>query len=1513
MSKTTSQFELGNAATFRRLLPCAIQALMLSCLVVIPIKSFSQSCATAPAPFVWESASGLGGSNCTINNPPVTGTAGPICAAEACIGSGLNLTYSIQSCSAPLPTAAAQSAPISFFTTPTATGIINGFQPGTQGDSLWSIGNSACPLYWVTAAIPPMGETCSANCWQDPINPSLGNMYFKEDDVTFDGADRVAYRRFYNSADQTGVDGVVGWRHSYDRSVTTIYQTPSTLWPGLNSSNSVSQQYSTPAQACTAGFGYIQASVSGWSGASANYANGVCTISNGTTASAYLPIQSYPLPMAPTTVVEYDVIRDDGQVLRYPVQGGVISSPPGVSVRFAVTQTGFTVTDDDDNVEVYNSAGVLQSITSRSGVVQTINYDGNGLFYKATDSFGNSLTVGRNSQGNVGTITTNGGGLVQYSYLGAELSTVTNLDGTTRSYLYTNASFPLYVTGVIDELGVTYSTWGYNSAGQANATQEAGGANAATLQYNSNGTVLITDALGEQRTFSYNRVGDINKVAGISGYQCPTCQEMAATTYDAYGWVSSREDYNGNLTCYANDPVRGLELVRVEGFAPGSSCPSNLSSYTPQSGTLQRKITTVWSPTWREPTSITEPNRTTTYNLDGYGNVLTMTVTDTSVNPNVSRTWTYKYFNNGLFGHVQTLTGPRTDITTDVTSYTYFNCTSGSQCGQVNTITSAATANAPTGMVTTFLTYNAYGQPLTLTDPNSVPTTLTYDARERLTSRQIGNELTSYTYWPTGLVKLVTLPDSSTVLYAYDGAHRLTDINDALGNHIHYVLDPMGNHTTDDAYDPSGTLHRTHFRVFNTLNQLYQDINSANTSAVTTTLGYDSNNNLRSIEAPLNRNTAKQYDVLNRLSQITDPMSGSTTVGYDPNDNVASIKDPRSFTTTYSHNGFNDLTKLTSRDTGTSIFTYDSGGNLSTTTDARGAEAQYSYDALNRETQVAYSDDTINFTYDVGTNGIGRLTGASDANHSMSWAYDTHGRVTGKGQTVGGITKSVGYSYTNADLITLVTPSNQTITFGYTNHQITSITVNSTVLLNNATYDPFGPATGWTWGNGTASTRNFDLDGNPAQIVTAGVTNTYTPDAASRIQSITDSGLSSDSWSFGYDQLDRVTSGASSGLTRGYTYDANDNITTITGSAASTDTIGTLTNRLNTVSGSPARVYSYDAAGNTLTYTGETFTFNQRGRMSSATASAGTTDYIYNALGQMIEKSGNGGTTLLMYDEAGHLLGEYGSAGGLIEETIWMGDTPVATLRPNGSGGVLIYYVHTDALGNPRKVTRPSDNGLMWRWDPDTFGSVAPNGNPAGLGSFSYKLRFPGQYALSESGLNYNYFRDYDPQVGRYVESDPLGLQGGSYSTYAYTDGDPISELDPLGLWKISGSLYLGPGFTVSFGNSHGCRFFTARLGLGAGYGVSLDKEESSFPGMPATPPGPLKYTIAATVQGGARLGPWGAEAEAGAARDYGTEESGWVHEASPANLQGIWGVELERSVGFDATVYGGAKCGCSK
>jgi RHS repeat-associated protein len=1083
-------------------------------------------------------------------------------------------------------------------------------------------------------------------------------------------------------------------------------------------------------------------------------------------------------PYVNNGVAQYQLQTSDGRSIGFTGPNNAVTANADINER--VTQltvggaTEWQVQREDDTVEIYSSTGSLLQKTLRGGKSFTYTYStastpaniapSPGLLLTQSDAFGHTLSWQYNTSSQMSQMTDPAGGIYQYSYdSGGNLTGVVYPDTLSKTYWYNESAntggtnLPTALTGITDENAVRYATFQYNGSGLAVNTQHAGGVESYTFNYTNPGySTTVTDPLGTVRTYgfqqnlSYNEDSSQTQPAASGGGTVTQSE-----TYDVNGNPASATDYNGNVTTSVYDLTRNLETSRTEAY-----------------GTAQaRTITTTWDPSWRQPDLITEPNRTTGFTYDALGNVLTKTITDTSVTPNVSRTWTYTY---DSYGRMLSAQGPRTDVNS-TTTYAYYTCTTGFQCGQVQTITDAL------GHITTFNTYNAHGQPLTVTDPNGVVTTLTYDARMRLTSRQIGTETTSYSYTPTGLLQTVTLPDSSTITYTYDAAHRLTDITDGLGDHIHYTLDNMGNRTAENTYDPSNTLKRTHGRVINALNEISQDVNSAGTAAVTTALSYDDNGNILNSAAPLARSTADQYDALNRLKQITDPNGGITNFGYDANDNIAAVIDPRNLTTTYTHNGFGDVTQLVSPDTGTSLSTYYSGGNLKTTTDARGATATYSYDALNRVSQVAYTDQTINFFYDVGTNGLGRLTGASDANHSMSWAYDGLGRVTGKGQTIGSVTKSVGYGYSNGDLISLVTPSGQTVVYGYTNHRITSITVNGTTILSGVTYDPFGPANAWTWGNGTTVSRTFDADGNPNQFITAGVTNGYTIDNAARITAISDGGLPSNSWTFGYDLLDRVNSGLSSAITEGYTYDANSNRLTTTGAVPSAETIATSSNQLNSTTGSIARAYSYDAAGNTQGYANNTYTFNQRSRMSQATVAGSVTNYVYNALGQLIQKSGNGGTGSLMYDEAGHLLGEYFSSGALLQETIWMGDTPVATLRPNGSGVAAIYYVHTDHLGTPRKITRPSDNGLMWRWDPDTFGSVTPNTNPAGLGAFHYNLRFPGQYYLRESGLHYNYFRDYDPQTGRYIESDPIGLQGG-INTYSYAGSNPVSHYDPLGL-----------------------------------------------------------------------------------------------------------------------------------
>ena len=132
------------------------------------------------------------------------------------------------------------------------------------------------------------------------------------------------------------------------------------------------------------------------------------------------------------------------------------------------------------------------------------------------------------------------------------------------------------------------------------------------------------------------------------------------------------------------------------------------------------------------------------------------------------------------------------------------------------------------------------------------------------------------------------------------------------------------------------------------------------------------------------------------------------------------------------------------------------------------------------------------------------------------------------------------------------------------------------------------------------------------------------------------------------------------------------------------------------------------------------------------------------------------------------------------------------------------YSIYTDHLNTPREI-RNNANQSRWTWLPEqaeAFGANPPNENPTALGSFTYNLRFPGQLYDPQSQLSYNYYRDYNPRTGRYIESDPIGL-GGGINTYGYVGGNPLLRVDPegknalvitgLGLLAVGAIIYTMP------------------------------------------------------------------------------------------------------------------------
>ncbi|WP_230585659.1 RHS repeat domain-containing protein [Ralstonia solanacearum] len=595
----------------------------------------------------------------------------------------------------------------------------------------------------------------------------------------------------------------------------------------------------------------------------------------------------------------------------------------------------------------------------------------------------------------------------------------------------------------------------------------------------------------------------------------------------------------------------------------------------------------------------------------------------------------------------------------------------------------------------------------------------------------------------------------------------------------------------------------------------------AQTQVSTTQYAYDAVGNLTQITDPRGLVTTLTYDSLGRRTKVQGPpatpggAAPTAVFTYDGQDRVREVTDPRSLVTTYTVDGLGNTTRQQSPDTGTTSATYDLAGNLTRRTDARGKITRYRYDAVNRMTHAVFASGTpIAFTYDGGKhpepNDIGHLTHISDESGQTRWRFNGFGNVVRKTQsaTANGETKKqvVAYAYgtsgsSTGHVISMTYPSNSVIGYSYdVGGRIAGLTLTtangSTPLLSNIQYQPFGKPTGWTWGNGTAYTRSFDLSGRLTQFPLGATTGTgATPnglsrtvnyDAASRITAYTHTDTSGSTataanQTFGYDDQDRLTSYLPANSSQSYSYDANGNRTGQTiGGASYTQTIDPASNRQTASTGPTPTTNSYDAAGNQTGDGTTTYSYSDRGRLAGVTKNGTTTSYLYNGLGQRVVKSGSNvptGVTRYVYDEVGHLIGEYDQSGNAIQETVYLGDTPVATIK-----NATPYYIYADQIDTPRVIT-DTNNLMVWRWDQtDPFGATLPDENPTSLGAFTYNLRFPGQIYDQETGKHYNANRDYDPVTGRYIQSDPIGLKGGQWSTYSYVGGQPTRNTDSRGL-----------------------------------------------------------------------------------------------------------------------------------
>ncbi|WAC72430.1 hypothetical protein OU995_23210 [Roseateles sp. SL47] len=451
---------------------------------------------------------------------------------------------------------------------------------------------------------------------------------------------------------------------------------------------------------------------------------------------------------------------------------------------------------------------------------------------------------------------------------------------------------------------------------------------------------------------------------------------------------------------------------------------------------------------------------------------------------------------------------------------------------------------------------------------------------------------------------------------------------------------------------------------------------------------------------------------------------------------------------------------------------------------------------------------TYGWTYDqsggVYGYGVGRLTTATFPTGSTQYGYDAHGRVITRIQTVGTVALTTRYAYDAANHVTRLTyPSGRVVTFSYEAGQLKGISLaTDTVspgqpLISQIQWQAFGPARSWLMhmASGTqAYERVFDTYGRLVRYPLNGVVRDLRYDAANRIISYTHLDATTGQataatqaleQNFGYDELGRLTTISTPAQSWTIGYDANGNRTQVTlnGSSRAYTTSAT-SNRLEQIS-NPVRSMSYDAAGNTIADTAmyNSAVYSLDNRLTAITKAGQTTFYSYDAGGQRVSKSNAAvpdQARVFVYDSSPELLGEYAADGTAVQEVVWFNGQPLVVLGPVNSNDV--FFSYADHLGAPRILVDQS-GAERWRWIAEPFGSTAaePAPAPSGLAAVAFALRFPGQYFDGETGLNYNYFRDYDSSLGRYVQSDPVGLQAG-VNTFAYVNADPLSLIDIKGL-----------------------------------------------------------------------------------------------------------------------------------
>jgi RHS repeat-associated protein len=965
----------------------------------------------------------------------------------------------------------------------------------------------------------------------------------------------------------------------------------------------------------------------------------------------------------------------------------------------------------------------LRAVTDFKGIVAAQAYDPNNNYYlqSVTDRNANTTTFSCNFlNGEVTSVTYPSNLVVNYNYGGNGCPDPNNQDQYNKYWLYSGPD-GTYLRDTNKQ--VTSASHAYFATAPLIYFKVTW---SESFTYNGFGQVLVHTLSdnGKSETYAYDSAG--RATAYWDAEHATSGHPTAWYQYDSYGRVSGITEARGTASGDASHTTTSQYNAR--GQLTTLTHPDGTYiqySYNPD-GTL------AWTADERHPGAATDANQRTSYTYDDYKRLVSVTTALRAAGDGTPRVTNYNYDPSGVgAGYTRTAALP-TRVTSP--SGKVVN-TSYDENLRTTSTTAVGDSNVPSA--TTSYTYDGNGNVLTVKDPNGqstgTVTTYTYNAMNQVTSitdpisldRNANGHTMDYTYDTLGNLTQETRADGATCAYSYFSNGWLEQKVGFGGDKTQYINYQAitGQPTSVDYFKADGTSFRYSYN-------------------------YDALGRMLSMQYPADasgtqRTETYQYDIANHLYQYTNPASQVKTL------------------------------------------TYDNRGRLTNTSwNTNGRTVTISYDAT-RPTSISTSDGTtIAYGYDEANNKIYEdQTISGSPTRRVQTDRDADGNRTDLLCKTGSTTNSANYfDYTSRNELLNIYDSSHAAFFKYSYDANGNVTQrlgqplhDSTVMTYDASNRTITCAqNGLNGSNFATSHYDYNKLGN--------LSDTYRDEEGGKGDY------------FSYDNLNQATTalysatGASdSNPARKVTYTLgirNRRSMTVTDNILQTTTTTNYTNTdLNEITSisvnGNSQPASWDNNLNLAGYNGLNYAYDAENRLISVSGNHGAT-FLYDGIGRCVKRVIDGVTTVFTYDQWTPIA-EWDGSGNLVATNVYgLGDDE---LLYRSAGSTQLFY-KSDPMGNVKFILDQNGNGIE-KYKYDAFGSPTItdwSGNARTNSAYGNRFMFSGRDYMIALALYDMRNRVYDPVMGRFYQTDPIGFAGDSWNLYRFSGSNPLLGGDPSGL-----------------------------------------------------------------------------------------------------------------------------------